>query len=91
MYFSDASPDYGGGFSLDELVGMTADEIYSTDLPNDQVFHATLRAAGQMLQSRLDFYRLVEIWADGHTVWHGNIKDDPVVTTPSGRLIRTQG
>ena len=84
------NPDFGGGLSLDELVGMTAGEIYSTHLPHGEVFQVVIHAAGRMLQSELEVYKLMEIWADGHTVWHGCVKDDPVVVTPAGELIRTQ-
>ncbi len=84
-------PDFGGGLSLDELVGMTAGEIYSVFLPNGEVFQAAFQAAARMLQARLDGYVLMELWADGHTVWHGQSKGDPVVVTPTGELIRTKG
>jgi hypothetical protein len=33
---------------------------------------------------------LMEVWADGHTLWHGMRRDDPVVVTPAGELIRTR-
>lgn len=91
MNILDSKPDYGGGLSLDELVGMTAGEIYGVYLPHGEVFQAVVQAAARMLQAGLEFYILMEIWADGHTVWHGAIKDDPVVVTPAGDLIRTQG
>ena len=90
MNFSNATHDYGGGLSLDELVGMPAGSIYSAKLPNGEVFLMVLRASGYMLQAELALYRLVEIWADGHTAWHGDKRDDPVVVTPSGQLIRTR-
>lgn len=90
MRDSSATPDFGGGLSLDELVGMTAGEIFSVELPNGEVFQAAALAAGRMLQVGLEFYQLMEIWADGHTVWHGHLKDDPVVVTPAGKLIRTR-
>ena len=91
MNFSKATPDYGGGLSLDELVGMPAGSIYGAKLPNGEAFQTVLRASGYMLQAELALYRLVEIWADGHTAWHGDKRDDPVVVTPSGQLIRTRG
>jgi hypothetical protein len=84
------TPDFGGGLSLDELVGMTAGEIYGAELPNGAAFHAATRAAGRMLHAGMTFYCLMEVWADGHTVWHGPVRDDPVVVTPSGELIRTR-
>ena len=84
------TPDFGGGLSLDELVGMTAGDIYSVHLPNGEVFQAATQAAGRMLQAGLEFYLLMEVWADGHTVWHGELKDDPVVVTLAGVLIRTR-
>ncbi len=90
MNSSNATPDYGGGLSLDELVGMPAGSIYGAELPNGEAFQAVLRASGYMLQAELALYRLIEIWADGHTVWHGDERDDPVVVTPSGQLIRTR-
>ena len=84
------TPDFGGGLSLDELVGMSAGEIYGAYLPNGEVFQVAAQAAACMLQAGLEVYQLMEIWADGHTVWHGRIKDDPVVVTPTGQLVRTQ-
>ena len=86
----ETTPEFGGGLSLDELVGMTAGEIYTVYLPNDEAFQAATQAAGCMLQSGLDSHQLMEVWADGHTVWHGPLKDDPVVVTPAGLLIRTR-
>ena len=90
MTNSPTHPDFGGGLSLDELVGMTAGEIFSVFLPNGEVFQAASRAAARMLGAGLDAYILMEIWADGHTVWHGQLHDDPVVVTPMGELIRTK-
>jgi hypothetical protein len=90
MTDSHTTPDFGGGLSLDELVGMSAGEIYAAHLPQGEAFQLAAQAAGRMLQAGLEFYQLMEVWADGHTVWHGRIKDDPVVVTPMGRLIRTK-
>lgn len=89
MHDMSTTPDFGGGLSLDELVGLTAGEIFISDLPNGTAFHAVQQAAAHMLHAGLEFYNLMEIWADGHTVWHGINRDDPVIVTPSGKLIRT--
>jgi len=70
---------------------MTAGEIFSAELPNGSIFQAAMRAAGRMDHAGMAMYRLVEVWADGHTVWHGPVRDDPVVVTPSSELIRTRG
>lgn len=89
MFDSKSTPDFGGGLSLDELVGLNAGEIFTVDMPNGEAFHAAQQAAAHMLHAGLEYYILMEIWADGHTVWHGIDRDDPVIVTPSGRLIRT--
>lgn len=84
-------PDFGAGLSLDELIGLTAAQIQSFDLPKGEVYLNIEQAAGHMTQAGLEVYLLMEIWADGHTVWHGVRRDDPVIVLPSGAVIRTRG
>lgn len=85
-----SSPDFGAGLSLDELVGMMAWEINQANLPIGEVYLVVGQAAALMVAAGLKAYMLMEIWADGHTVWQGILKDDPVVVSPSGKLIRGQ-
>ncbi|MBW6467404.1 MAG: hypothetical protein K0B06_12930 [Brevefilum sp.] len=84
------APDFGAGLSLDEMVGMMAWEISQAVLPTGEVYQAVNQAAGAMVADGLDAYMLMEVWADGHTLWHGMRRDDPVVVTPAGALIRTR-
>ena len=91
MVDNPQSPDFGAGLTLDELVGMTAGEIFSVLLPHGDVFVPVGQAAMLMYQRGLGAYMLVEIWADGHTVWHGGRMDDPVIVTPAGGLIKGRG
>ena len=83
-------PDFGAGLSLDEMVGMMAWEISQAVLPTGDVYQAVSQAAGWMVDGGLKAYMLMEVWADGHTLWHGILRDDPVIVTPAGALIRTR-
>jgi hypothetical protein len=83
-------PDFGAGLSLDEMVGMMAWEISRAALPTGQAYQAVGQAAERMVVGGLKAYMLMEVWADGHTLWHGMRRDDPVVVTPAGELIRTR-
>jgi hypothetical protein len=84
------SPDFGAGLSLDELIGLTAGQLKTFHLPNGEVYQSIEKAAERMLRAGLDAYSLMEVWADGHTLWHGIRRDDPVVVTPAGDVIQTQ-
>ena len=86
---SHSSPDFGAGLSLDEMVGMMAWEICQAVLPTGEAYLAVSQAAGKMVGGGLKAYMLMEVWADGHTLWHGLRRDDPVIVTPTGDLIRT--
>lgn len=88
MSHQSASPDFGSGLSLDEVVGMAAGEILSTILPHGDVFTAISQAAVLLYQHRLESCILVEIWADGHTTWHAGGQDDPVLVTPTGQMFK---
>jgi hypothetical protein len=85
-----ASPDFGAGLSLDEMVGMMAWEICQADLPTGDAYQVVSQAAAWMVAGGLIAYMLMEVWADGHTLWHGMRRDDPVIVTPDGKLIRTR-
>jgi len=84
------SPDFGAGLSLDELIGLTAGQLRDFNLPQGEVYLLIEKAAEQMLKAGLDAYLLMEVWADGHTLWHGLRQDDPVIVTPKGNVFRTQ-
>ena len=85
-----SSPDFGAGLSLDELIGLTAGQLQTFKLPKGEVYLMIEKAAERMLQSGLEAYLLMEVWADGHTLWHGIRRDDPVIVTPKGDVFRTQ-
>ena len=86
---NNASPDFGAGLSLDELIGLTASQLNTFDLPRGEVYLLIEKAAEQMLGAGLGGYLLMEVWADGHTLWHGIRRDDPVIVTPKGDVFRT--
>lgn len=90
MNDGSAPPDFGAGLSLDEMVGMMAWEICQAVLPTGEAYQSVGRAAGQMVEGGLKAYMLMEVWTDGHTIWHGMRRDDPVIVTPAGELIRTR-
>ena len=87
---SDSNPDFGAGLSLDEMVGMMAWEIMETPLPTGKLYQTTRKAAEWLVKADLKAYMLQEVWADGHTIWHGLLHDDPVIVKPDGELIRTR-
>lgn len=91
MNHDSTSPDFGSGLSLDELIGLTAQQLLRFDLPKGKVYQAIQEAANQMLRVGLGAYVLMEVWADGHTRWHGIRRDDPAIVTPDGEVFRTQG
>ena len=84
------SPDFGAGLSLDELIGLTAGQLQTFNLPQGEVYQSIEKAAERMLRAELEAYLLMEVWADGHTLWHGIRWDDPVIVTPAGDVIRTR-
>lgn len=86
-----SSPDFGAGLSLDELVGLTAGQLQAFNLPKGEVYQTVETAADQMIEAGLETYLLMEVWADGHTLWHGIRRDDPAIVTPQGDVIRTRG
>ena len=87
---NEHSPDFGAGLSLDEVVGMMAWEICQVTMPAGDVYRRASQAAEIMVAAGLQAYMLIEVWADGHTLWHGLRRDDPAIITPAGRLIRTR-
>lgn len=84
------SPDFGAGLSLDDLIGLTAGQLQAFNLPTGNVYQMIEEAAEHMLQAGLEGYLLMEVWADGHTLWHGIRRDDPVIVSPNGDVFRTQ-
>ena len=87
---SASSPDFGAGLSLDELVGLTAGQLLTFNLPKGEVYQTIENAAEHMRAAGLTSYLLMEVWADGHTLWHGIRRDDPAIVTPQGDVFRTR-
>jgi len=80
--------DYGAGLTVDELVGMTALQISHLSLPADEIFRNVKTASGIMMENNLDSHILLELWEDGHSVWKDLQKNQPVVITPTGQVLR---
>jgi len=82
--------DFGSGLTVDELVGMPAWHLDRLDLPPGEIFIKVSKAANVMVEAGLESSILMELWEDGHTVWHGIKSHEPTVVTPGGQLIRTK-
>lgn len=82
--------DFGSGLTVDELIGIPAYHIDKMNLPPEEIFQKIKSAAGEMVKADLESFILMEIWEDGHTVWHSIRGEKPAVITPTGQLIRTR-
>lgn len=78
--------DYGSGLSIDELIGMQAQDIVSLMLPNEAVFFNLKRAARQLCDHNYERFSLMELWGDGESVWMGTGMKDVVVVRASGQI-----
>ena len=79
--------DFGSGLTVDELIGMTAWDISHLSLPPSDIFQSVSQAAKVMIGSDLRWYVLMELWEDGHSVWHSIKASKPVVVKPTGQII----
>lgn len=82
--------DFGPGLTVDELIGMPAWHLDRLDLPPGEIFVTVSQGARVMVAAGLESCVLMELWEDGHTVWHDIKNHEPTVVTPGGQLIRTQ-
>lgn len=80
--------DFGAGISLDEIIGLSAWQVDRMVLPTNQVFQYPARAARILIAQGLESFILIELWEDGHSVWHHPKTNQPVVVEPTGQLIR---
>jgi hypothetical protein len=82
--------DFGPGLTVDELIGVPAFQLSRMRLPPGRIFSSVRTAAKKMVNANLESFVLLEIWEDGHTVWHSLKDESPAVITPGGHLIRTK-
>ena len=82
--------DFGSGLTVDELIGMTAWDIFHLRLPPGDAFQSASQAARAMIESDLKWYVLMELWEDGHSVWHPITKGGPVLVKPTGQVVHSQ-
>jgi len=80
--------DYGSGLSVDELIGLPAWHINQLELPPNEIFANAKRGAKLLIVINLESYVLIELWEDGHSVWHDINEENPLVITPTGQIIR---
>lgn len=79
--------DFGAGISVDELVGLSAWHIDRLTLPSNNIFQHPAHAARILIAQGLESFVLVELWEDGHSVWHHPTTNQPVIVEPTGQLI----
>lgn len=82
--------DFGPGLTVDELIGMPAWHLDRLDLPPGEIFVTVSDAASVMVEAGLESCVLMELWEDGHTVWHSIENNEPTIVTPGGQLIRAK-
>ena len=82
--------DFGSGLTVDELIGMTAWDIAHLSLPPGDIFQSASKAANVMVESDLKWYVLMELWEDGHSVWHSIKTFGPVLVRPTGQIIHSK-
>jgi hypothetical protein len=83
--------DFGSGMAVDELVGLPAWQICSLALVNDHLCDVLQRAAALLVADGRPQFLLMEIWGDGHSVWHDENNHHVAQVTPTGgrRYTRT--
>jgi len=79
--------DFGSGLTVDELIGMTAWDISHLNLPPGDAFQCASKAARVMVETNFRWYILMELWEDGHSVWHPIKTSGPVIVKPNGQII----
>jgi len=77
--------DYGAGLSIDELIGMQAQDIASLSLPNEEAFERLKSAARTLCDHDQERAILMEVWGEGGTVWMGG-EGGSLLVRPSGQL-----
>ena len=80
--------DFGAGITVDDLIGLTADEISQYSLPHGEIYQLVLMASKYLLKKNYASAILTEIWGDGHTVWRINEGKEPLWVTPTGGIVR---
>lgn len=83
--------DLGSGLTFDDLAGLTALEIRSLGLPNENLTVAVHKASQILIEKEFGTYLLMELWGDGHSVWQESEKGQVVVITPTGQISINQG
>lgn len=77
--------DYGAGLSIDELIGMQAQDIASLSLPNEEAFERLKSAARTLCDHDQESCILMEVWGEGDTVWM-SVGGGPLLVWPSGQI-----
>lgn len=78
--------DFGAGLTIDELIGMRAENIALLSLPNEEGFSHLKASAANLVRHDYQSYRLMELWERGETVWMGTDQFDVIQVSPSGQL-----
>ncbi len=82
--------DFGPGLTIDDLIGLCADDIRSINLPNEEIYKNLNRAVGLLIEQDLGDFVLMELWGDGHSAWQGLNKDDVLLIRPTGQFVTRQ-
>jgi hypothetical protein len=79
--------DFGPGLTIDDLIGLCAEDIQSIKLPNEEIYKHLGQAVGLLVEQDLQDYALMELWGDGHSVWQGPGRDDILLIRPTGQFV----
>lgn len=79
--------DYGAGFSIDDLIGLQAQNIVSLSLPNEEAFVRLKFAARTLCDRDQESAILMEVWGEGETVWM-EAGGGSLLVWPSGQVRR---
>ena len=82
--------DFGAGLTVDDLIGLTADQISQHSIPKGEIYQLVLQSAKYLLKKNYQSAILTEIWGDGHTVWRIHEGKEPLWVTPTGGIVRSK-
>lgn len=82
--------DFGPGLTIDDLIGLRADDIRPIPLPNEAVYRHLSQAVDLLAEQGLGNYTLMELWGDGHSAWQGPDMDEVLLIRPTGQFVTRQ-
>ncbi|MDY6873198.1 MAG: hypothetical protein SVR81_04420 [Chloroflexota bacterium] len=79
--------DFGPGLTIDDLIGLPAEQLMALSLPNETIFDSIARSAAMLTDRQKGNFLLMELWGDGYSVWQGRDENEVLQITPTGRVV----